>query len=82
MLATLDRLAQVLEIAETEGIHIRKEWLRGIKGGLVRIGNQPILFVDESLPIPEQFESVRKSLSRLDWSETDRGAEMVRLLAS
>jgi hypothetical protein len=81
MLAKLDRLELVLEIAKSEGIDVRKEWLRGIRGGLVRLGQNPILFVDESLSVSEQFDSVRRSLSPLDWSETERGEEMLELLA-
>jgi hypothetical protein len=80
MLATLDRLGRLLEIVEAEGIQVRRDWLRGIRGGLVRIGRQPVLFLDESLTIPEQFSQVSDALSQLDWTETEYCAEMAQLL--
>lgn len=80
MLATLDRLERLLDIVETEGIQIRRDWLRGVRGGLVRIGRQPVLFIDESLTIPEQYVQVREALLQLDWTETEYGEEMARLL--
>ena len=80
MLATLDRLERLLEIVVTEGIQVRRDWLRGVKGGLVRIGRQPVLFLDESLTISEQYTQVREALVQLDWSETDFSDEMARLL--
>jgi hypothetical protein len=80
MLATLDRLERLLEIVETEGIQVRRDWLRGVRGGLVRIGRQPVLFLDESLTIPEQYAQVREALLQLDWTETENGGEMARLL--
>lgn len=80
MLATLDRLERLLEIVETEGILVRRDWLRGVRGGLVRIGRQPVLFLDESLTIPEQFAQVSEALLQLDWTETEYCEEMARLL--
>jgi hypothetical protein len=80
MLATLDRLERLLEICESEGIQIRRDWLRGVRGGLVRIGRQPVLFLDESLSIPEQYSQVRDALLQLDWTETKYCAEMSQLL--
>ncbi|MCY2983071.1 MAG: hypothetical protein NTY15_05465 [Planctomycetota bacterium] len=76
----LDRLEKLLEIAENEGIAVRCEWLGGVRGGLVRVGNRPILFVDESLTVPEQFEQSRNALNQLDWSETEWWDEMCQLL--
>ncbi|MFN7840833.1 MAG: hypothetical protein ACK5N9_03835 [Pirellula sp.] len=80
MLPTLDRLGRLLEIVEAEGIQVRRDWLRGVRGGLVRIGRQPVLFLDESLTIPEQYSQVSDALSQLDWTETEYCAEMVQLL--
>jgi hypothetical protein len=80
MIQTLDRLERLLEIASEEGISVRCEWLGGVRGGLVRIGKTPILFVDESLSITDQFEQVRGSLSLLDWCESEWRDEMSQLL--
>jgi len=80
MLAILDRLERLLEIVTLEGIEVRRDWLRGVRGGLVRIGRQPVLFLDESLSIPEQFMQVREALRPLDWSETEFSEEMLQLL--
>ncbi|MCU0714563.1 MAG: hypothetical protein MUD03_00385 [Pirellula sp.] len=80
MQGTVDRLERVLAIALEEGIQVRREWLRGVRGGLVRVGRSPILFVDDSLGVPEQWDQVRAALAQLDWSETPFGEEMARLL--
>ncbi len=80
MFQTLDRLEKMLEIASNEGISVRCEWLGGVRGGLVRIGRTPILFVDESLTVPEQFEQSKNALSQLDWSESEWWDEMCQLL--
>jgi hypothetical protein len=80
MFSTVDRLHRLLEIAESEGIQIRREWMRGVRGGLVRVGSSPILFLDESLSIKEQCDAASASLGQLDWSETEFGSEMCALL--
>ncbi len=80
MFQTLDRLEKLLEIASNEGIAVRCEWLGGVRGGLVRIGKVPILFVDESLTVPEQFQQSREALGQLDWSESEWWDEMSQLL--
>ncbi len=81
-ISRLEQLERLLEIASEEGIEVRNEWLGGIRGGLVRIGRSPILFVDQSLPVPEQLEHVRSTLSQLDWTESEWWDEIERLLAN
>ena len=80
MLQTVDRLERLLEIATEEGISIRCEWLGGVQGGLARVGRTPMLFVDESMSVTDQFEQVRESLSLLDWSESEWWDEISQLL--
>ena len=80
MFQTLDRLEKLLKIAANEGIVVRCEWLGGVHGGLVRIGRVPILFVDESLTVPEQLEQSKNALNQLDWSESEWWDEMSQLL--
>ena len=80
MFQTLDRLEKLLKIAANEGIEVRCEWLGGVRAGLVRIGRIPILFVDESLTVPEQLEQSRNALNQLDWSESEWWDEMSQLL--
>ena len=80
MFQHLDGLEKLLEIAANEGIQIRCEWLGGVRGGLVRIGRIPILFVDESLSVPEQLEQSKNALNQLDWSESEWWDEMSQLL--
>lgn len=80
MQGTADKLERVLAIALEEGIQIRREWLRGVRGGLVRVGRQPILFVDESLAVTDQWDQVRAALTQLDWTDTPFGEEMIDLL--
>lgn len=80
MQRTVDKLERVLAIALEEGIQVRREWLRGVRGGLARVGCQPVLFVDESLGASEQWDQARAALAQLDWTETAFGGEMTRLL--
>ena len=80
MLQTLERLERILEIAADEGISVRCEWRGGVRGGLVRLGKTPILFVDESLSVPDQLDQVRDSLTLLDWTESEWWNEMSSLL--
>jgi hypothetical protein len=81
MVQTVERLERLLEIATQEGISVRCEWLGGVRGGLVRIGQSPILFVDESMSVSEQFHQVRDALSLLDWTDTEWWDEINQLLA-
>lgn len=80
MKATIEKLERALEIAGEEGIEIRREWLRGVRGGLVRVRHTPILFVDDSLTAAEQWEQTRRALRQLDWSEIASADEMLALL--
>lgn len=73
---TLEALETMLAIAQDEGIEVRSEWLSGVRGGLVRLGSKAVLFVDQALTVPEQFEQVRGALGALDWSQTQRGDQM------
>jgi hypothetical protein len=77
---TLEQLERLLEIASNEGISVRNEWLSGVCGGLVRIGREPLLFIDDSLDVAEQLEQARAALSQLDWSESQWSDEMSELL--
>ena len=80
MYQSLDRLERLLDIATEEGIAVRREWLSGVRGGLVRVGRTPILFVDESLSDAEQLDQVRNSLELLDWTESQWWDEISLLL--
>jgi hypothetical protein len=82
MMQSVDRLERLLEIASSEGISVRCEWLGGVRGGLVRIGRNPMLFVDASTSVPEQLEQVQASLSQLDWTESQWWDEIHLLLES
>lgn len=77
---TLEHLERLLEIASNEGIEVRSEWLGGLRGGLVRIGRAPLLFIDESLTVVEQWEQASEALGQLDWSESEWAEEMSYLL--
>ena len=79
-LNSVESLELMLAIAKEEGIQVRSEWLSGVRGGLVRVGEQPYLFVDESLSVPEQLAQVRSALGALDWSETSHADAMAQLL--
>lgn len=77
---SLERMERLLAIAQSEGIRVRNEWLGGIRGGLVRIGSEPVLFLDDSLDLPEQLQQARVALSQLDWRDSDWWDEIQALL--
>jgi len=77
---SLERMERLLAIARQEGIQIRSEWLGGIRGGLVRIGAYPVLFLDDSLTLPDQLEQARSALAQLDWRDSHWWDEMESLL--
>jgi hypothetical protein len=77
---SLERMERLLAIAQSEGIRVRNEWLGGIRGGLVRIGSEPVLFLDDSLALPEQLQQARAALSQLDWRDSDWWDEIQGLL--
>jgi hypothetical protein len=77
---SLERMERLLAIAQEEGIRVRNEWLGGIRGGLVRIGSDPILFVDDSLDLQEQLRQTCIALSQLDWRDSQWWDEIQNLL--
>lgn len=79
---SLETLETMLAIAQEEGIQVRSEWLGGVRGGLVRVGQRAILFVDEALSVPEHLEQVRSALGVLDWSQTPGASQMAECLRS
>lgn len=77
---SLERMERLLAIAQSEGIRVRNEWLGGIRGGLVRIGTEPILFLDDSLGLAEQLQQTQAALSQLDWRDSQWWDEIQGLL--
>ena len=70
----------MVEMEKEEGIDGGSEGQTGWGGGVVRVDEQPYLFVDESLSVPEQLAQVRSALGALDWSETSHADAMAQLL--
>lgn len=77
---SLERMERLLAIAQSEGIRVRSEWLNGVRGGLVRIGNAPMLFIDDSLELQEQLRQASEALSQLDWRDSEWWDELQDLL--
>jgi hypothetical protein len=73
-------MERLLAIAQHEGIRVRNEWLDGVRGGLVRIGSEPILFIDDSLDLHEQLRHASAALSQLDWRESEWWDELQDIL--
>lgn len=61
---SLDQLQEVLDLAESVGIEVRKEWLGESAGGICRLGGKWLLFVDLSLPVTEQLSQAVEGLKR------------------
>lgn len=60
------RILQELEaLAEQLGVEVRHESLAGPRGGLCRVGNRDLIFIDRDLSPAERVELFSQALSRL-----------------
>lgn len=55
---SVDLLEEAIELAESSGFEVRREFLGESAGGACRIAGQWLLFVDLSLPVGEQLTQV------------------------
>lgn len=63
---SVDLLEEALQLAMNSGFEIRQEWLKEQGGGLCRLGQRWVLFVDLSLSANEQLDQVVKALKQSD----------------
>ena len=80
---SVDLLEEALRVAMNSGFEVRQEWLHERGGGACRIGNRWVLFVDLSLPAPEQLVQVIEALRttrrfRLEDTDCDQLRCMLR----
>ncbi len=59
---SVDVLEEAIELAESSGFEVRREFLGESTGGACRIAGQWLLFVDLSLPASEQLSQVLVAL--------------------
>jgi hypothetical protein len=59
----VDLLEEALGVAMNSGFEVRQEWLNENGGGLCRLGQRRMLFVDLSLTAHEQLEQIIESLA-------------------
>ncbi|MEZ6078524.1 MAG: hypothetical protein R3C56_23490 [Pirellulaceae bacterium] len=59
---SIDVLEEAIELAESSGFEVRREFLGESTGGACRIAGQWLLFVDLSLPTGEQLLQVVSGL--------------------
>ncbi|GAB5405745.1 MAG: hypothetical protein Aurels2KO_39760 [Aureliella sp.] len=69
MVHSVDILEEAIEVAKRIGFEVRHEWLNESRGGLCRIGDRWMLFVDLSLTAAEQLEQVVGGLKHPDYQE-------------
>lgn len=67
---TIDLLEEALWLARQAGWEVRQELLDSGRGGVCRLGNKHLLFIDRSLPAAEQLEQVMLGLR---WQLTQPG---------
>ncbi len=79
---SVDLLNEALALAEKSGFEIRNEHLHEATGGACRIGEKWLLFVDHSLPAPEQLTQVVRALriSRIVQPEANTSSTLRQLL--
>lgn len=61
---TVERLEQVLAVAQQLGYQVRQEWLGGSGGGSCEIKGRKVLFVDLALSALEQLDQAADALQR------------------
>lgn len=59
---SVDVLDEAIELAESSGFEVRREFLGESTGGACRIAGRWLLFVDLSLPADEQLSQVASAL--------------------
>jgi hypothetical protein len=62
----VDLLEEAIKLAQDSGYEVRQEWLGERGGGVCRIGDNRVLFVDLSLTAQEQLEQTVKALDQSD----------------
>lgn len=55
---SVDVLEEAIELAESSGFEVRREFLGESTGGACRIAGRWLLFVDQALPASEQLTQV------------------------
>ena len=60
---SVDLLEEAIGAAMDSGLNVRQEWLGDQPGGVCRIGNNTVLFVNLSLSAQEQLQTVASALS-------------------
>lgn len=68
---SVDLLEEALRLAMNSGFQIRQEWLSEQGGGLCRLGERWVLFVDLSLSAQEQLENVVQALRNNELCQVD-----------
>ena len=62
---TVDLLEEALALAEANGFSVRRQWLAEGLGGMCRIGDQRVLFINLASSSEEQLEHALKALRSL-----------------
>lgn len=68
---TVDLLEEALLLAEKKGILIRRQWMAEGLGGMCRIGQQQLLFVNLAATCDEQLNQVIDALQSVTLSVED-----------
>ena len=63
---TVELMEQAKAVAERLGYRVRQEWLGGEGGGGCEFSGQKWIFVDVSLPIPDQLYQIADALREDD----------------
>jgi len=68
---TVDLLEEALALAERNGFSIRRQWLAEGLGGMCRIGDQRVLFINLAASSDEQLGQAIQALRSLNLSGKD-----------
>lgn len=63
---SVDLLEEAIRLAQNSGYEVRQEWLGERGGGVCRIGDKQVLFVDLSLTAQEQLDQIVDALGKSD----------------
>ena len=80
---TVDVLEEAMALAERNGFSVRRQWLAEGLGGMCRVGEQRVLFINLSASNEEQLGHALEALRSLPLSSKDPSLSdsLKRLLA-
>jgi hypothetical protein len=79
---SVELLEEALAIVSNAGIEVRHVYLDGGMGGLCRLGDKHVLFLDVTASAPEQLSLATSSIAKLSLAHDSSSPTLTRLIRS